>query len=134
VATRIVDVEAGILTLYPGGYDDYRAAKAMAATPAAAGGSPPPPVRISPAAAAPARPRPAAEIRELRRRRDDVEVQIHALEGRLHALTAAFGDPRLYADGERVRAMTRERHDAEHEVAGLMREWEALASRLAAYE
>jgi hypothetical protein len=81
-----------------------------------------------------ARPRPAAEARELRRRRDDVEARIHALEGRLHALTAAFADPGLYADGERVRAMTRERHDAEAEVAGLMREWEALASRLVTYE
>jgi ATP-binding cassette subfamily F protein 3 len=133
VATRIVEVEAGVLTPYAGGYDDYRAAKAAAlAAPAAP--RPAPPAREKASAPPVARPRPAAEARELRRRRDDVEARIHALEGRLHALTAAFADPGLYADGERVRAMTRERHDAEAEVAGLMREWEALASRLVTYE
>jgi hypothetical protein len=59
-----------------------------------------------------------------------VESQIHALEGRLSELTTAFGDPRVYADGDRVRTLTRERQDAEDEVAGLMREWEALSARL----
>ena len=133
VATRIVEVEAGVLTPYLGGYDDYREAKARLVAPAPNGRATPSP-RVGPAVLAPSRPRPVAEVRELRRRRDDVEAQIHALEGRLRALTAAFGDPQLYADGERVRAITRERREAEEEVAGLMREWEALSSRLTAHE
>ncbi len=128
VATRIVEVEAGALTPYLGGYDDYREAKARANTPAATV------PRAARAASALPRARGSAELRELRRRLDDVEGQIHALEGRLRDLAAAFGDPQLYADGERVRAMTRERCDAEAQVAGLLREWETLSSQLATHE
>jgi ATP-binding cassette subfamily F protein 3 len=133
VATRIVEVQAGALTPYLGGFDDYREAKA-AALASAVNGPPAPGPRVSAVAAAPSRPGPPSEVRALRRRRDDVEAQIHALEGRLRELTVAFGDPQLYANGERVRAMTRERRETETGVASLMREWEALSSRLAAHE
>jgi ATP-binding cassette subfamily F protein 3 len=133
VATRIVEVQAGALTPYLGGFDDYREAKA-AALASAVNGPPAPGPRVSAVAAAPSRPGPASEVRALRRRRDDVEAQIHALEGRLRELTVAFGDPLLYANGERVRAMTRERRETETGVASLMREWEALSSRLAAHD
>ena len=130
VATRIAEVEAGVLTAYAGDYDDYREAKARRAAPMATAA----PVIPAPVSAPVPGPRPRAQIRELRRRRDDLESQIHALEGRLQELTTAFGDPRLYADGERVRAIARERRDAEEEVAGLLREWETLASQLATHD
>jgi hypothetical protein len=45
-----------------------------------------------------------------------------------------FGDPLLYADGERVRAATRERADTETQVAGLLREWEELSAQVVAHE
>jgi ATP-binding cassette subfamily F protein 3 len=132
VATRIVEVEAGVLTPYLGGYDDYREAKARAEAPA-------PPV--APAGARAARPGPAArrarpspELREVRRRLDDVETQIHSLEARLRDLAIALGDPGLYADSDRVRAIARERREAESQVAGLLHEWEALSARLATHE
>ena len=82
VATRIVEVEAGVLTPYLGGYDDYREAKARRVAPATDG---PPSSARQPAAPAPSRRRPVPEVRELRRRRDHVEAQIHALEGRLRS-------------------------------------------------
>jgi ATP-binding cassette subfamily F protein 3 len=129
VATRIVEVEAGVLTPYAGGYDDYREAKARAEAPPA-----PAPRRAARPAPAARRARPSPELREVRRRLDGVEAQIHALEARLRDLAAALGDPRLYADGDRVRAITRERREAEAQVAGLLHEWEALSAQLAAHE
>jgi ATP-binding cassette subfamily F protein 3 len=74
------------------------------------------------------------EVRELRRRLEEVERQIHALEERLRQLGDTLGDPNLYADGERVRAVALERKSAEEQVAWLMREWEALSTELAAHE
>jgi hypothetical protein len=47
---------------------------------------------------------------------------------------AALSDPRIYLDGDRVRAVSGERKAAEEEMAGLMREWEALSTALAAHE
>jgi ATP-binding cassette subfamily F protein 3 len=133
VATKVVEVDGGLLTPYLGTYDDYREAKERPAAPLPPAPPPPPPPRRQ--APEPARRgRASGEVREIRRRLGDVEAQIHALEGRLAELAASFGDPQLYADGERVRAVTRERVDAEAQVAWLMREWEDLSGRLAAHE
>src|SRR5437899_1383639 len=65
---------------------------------------------------------------------EEVEKQIHALEGRLRELGVALGDPALYADGARARAVTAERRRAEERVAWLMHEWEELSAALAAHE
>jgi predicted nucleic acid-binding Zn-ribbon protein len=78
--------------------------------------------------------RPSPEIRELRRRVEEIERRIHALERRIAETGAALGDPRLYVDGDRVRAVSGERKAAEDEMAGLMREWEELSTTLAAHE
>jgi ATP-binding cassette subfamily F protein 3 len=96
----------------------------------------------SPAAPAePARPavrlvkkRPSAAVKELRRRVEDVERKIHELERRIAEIGAALSNPRLYLDGDRVRAVSVERKAAEEEMAGLMREWESLSTALSAHE
>ena len=44
---------------------------------------------------------------------EDLERQIHALEGRIDEIGAMLTDPRLYIDGDRVRAVSRERKEAE---------------------
>ncbi len=74
------------------------------------------------------------EVRALRKRLEDVETQIHALEARLREIGEALSDPALYADGERARAATAERRRAEEQVAWLMHEWEELSAALAAHE
>jgi len=130
IATKVVEVEGGALTAYLGTYDDYRDAKARPA-PAVVVDIERPVARV----VVPARrPRGSTEGRDLRRRLGDVEAQIHALEARLAELATVFGDPLLYADGARVRAATRERADAETQVAGLMREWEELSAQLVTHE
>lgn len=70
----------------------------------------------------------------MRKRLEEVERQIHALEIRLREIGEALGDPALYADGERARAVTGERKAAEAEVAWLMHEWEELSTALVAHE
>jgi ATP-binding cassette subfamily F protein 3 len=78
--------------------------------------------------------KPAGEVRELRRRVGELEHQIHALERRIAEIGAMLTDPRLYTDGDRVRAVSRERKDAEAQLTGLMREWEDLSTTLAAHD
>ena len=73
-------------------------------------------------------------MRELRRRLEEVEKQIHALEARLGEIGEALSDPALYTDGARVRAVTEERRTAEEQVAWLMHEWEELSTALAPHE
>jgi ATP-binding cassette subfamily F protein 3 len=78
--------------------------------------------------------RPSAEVKDLRRRVEDVERKIHGLERRIAEIGAALSDPRLYLDGDRVRAVSVERKAAEEEMAGLMRQWEDLSTALSAHE
>jgi hypothetical protein len=78
--------------------------------------------------------RPSAEVKELRRRVEDVERRIHGLEQRIAQIGAALSDPRLYLDGDRVRAVSSERKAAEAEMAGLLREWEDLATALSGHD
>jgi ATP-binding cassette subfamily F protein 3 len=76
----------------------------------------------------------SAEIKALRAKLQDVEKKISALERRIEDIGAMLADPRLYADGDRVRTITVERRTAEQEIAGLMAEWEELSTALAAHE
>ncbi len=99
----------------------------------------PTPARTSPAKApAPVariiKKGPAPAVRELRRRVEELERQIHALERRIAEIGAMLTDPRMYTDGDRVRAVSRERKAAEEQMTGLLREWESLSTELAAHE
>ena len=147
IATGIVEVARGTLVTYLGTYDDYLDAKARAT---AAESSTAPAPRLPAAPSVPTRPVPAPranrpeaskrtgkvakDVRELRRRLEDVERQIHALEARLAEIGERLGDPAFYADSERVRAVAAERKSAEEQVTWLMREWEQLSTALAAHE
>jgi ATP-binding cassette subfamily F protein 3 len=151
LATKVVEVRDGRLVTHLGGYDDYQAAVERPP----AGGPGPGPEAAAPRAgslpgqrdgsAAPAtgtdrpprarrRPRVDPAVRELRRRLDTLEAEIHALEARLEDLGRTLADPALYADGERARAVALERQQAEEQVAWLLHEWESLSEALAAHE
>jgi ATP-binding cassette subfamily F protein 3 len=151
LATKVVEVRHGCLVTHLGGYDDYRAA--LERPPARGPGLAPEPAAprdgqaTSPGdkSTAPAggterpdrdrrRPRIDPAMRELRRRLDTLEAQIHAIEARLGELGRTLSDPALYADGERARAVTLERQQAEEQVAWLLHEWESLSEALATHE
>ena len=152
LATKVLEVRDGRLVTHLGGYDDYRAdldrsetspsapAPAERPTPsvqAARGrdaGATPPAGDAGRAGRTGRRTRVDPAMRELRRRLDGLEGEIHALEARLAELGTALADPGLYADAERARAVTLERRQAEEHVAWLLNEWETLSEALAAHE
>jgi ATP-binding cassette subfamily F protein 3 len=127
LATKVIEVSGGQLGVHLGGYDDFLKQAAEARAPAPRRPAPDAP----PARPPKGRPRPRGD--ELRRRLTEVETRIQTLEGRLADLGRLLGDPALYADGARVRAVTAEQRDAEAEVAWLMREWETLAAEVAGH-
>jgi len=96
----------------------------------------------APAAPAPAprvvarivKKRTTAEMRDLRRRVEEIERKIEELERRIEEIGRALSDPRLYANGDRVRAITLERNEAVQQLSGLMSEWEALSTALAPHD
>ena len=144
IATRVLEVAGGVLTSYPGNYDDYVEATARSAeahapepltaprraeeTPAPAGS------RRRPGSGQSRRERVTPSVRTLRRRLEEIERQIHDLEERLRGFAETLSDPELYKDGDRVRIVATERKSAEEQVAWLMREWEELSVELSAHE
>ena len=150
LATKVVAIADGRLSVHLGGYDDYRVATArtLEAPQAAAhlsgavgaerrrqprgdsAGDPPP----AGGTKTERRPRPDPAGRALRRRLENLEQRIHDLETRLAELGHALGDPALYADGPRARAVAAERKGAEEQLAWLMLEWEEVSASLATRE
>jgi ATP-binding cassette, subfamily F, member 3 len=144
IATHVVDVDRGRLTVHIGSYDDYlerKASPTALATPAppAIAPRPAPRRRDEPssrtAQASPKSARTVArEIKAIKARLGAVEAQISALERRLEDIGRALADPDLYRDGERARAIAQQRKEAEQQVAWHMKEWEDLSLALAAVE
>jgi ATP-binding cassette subfamily F protein 3 len=136
IATEVVEVDRGRLTVFVGDYDDYLSRKAVAVVT-------PPPV-------APPRPEPGVvdrpgrtekragrkdlerQIKAIRSRLVAVERQIHELEARLAEIGSALADPELYRDGQRAREIAQSRKETEEQVAWLMKEWEDLSVQLSA--
>jgi ATP-binding cassette subfamily F protein 3 len=141
IATRVFEIGGGRITEHLGTYDDYLEATRRAAAESPASAAPPPAQpaaprpaassAASPAAATAKRPRPSGDVRRMQRRLEELEQQIHAVEARLREIGEALGDPALYTDGERVRAVTAERKSAEEHAARLLHEWETLSTDLA---
>jgi ATP-binding cassette subfamily F protein 3 len=142
IATRVFEIAEGRITEHLGTYDDYLEATRRAGAKGPEVAEPPgqEPAAPRPAAAPVARAvgstpakraRPSAEVRRKQRRLEELEQQIGGLEARLGEIGEALGDPTLYTDGERVRAVTAERKAAEARVAGLLHEWETLSAELA---
>jgi ATP-binding cassette subfamily F protein 3 len=135
IATKVLEVGSGRLTTHLGDYDDYLANKDRLApsAPEASGVAPRRPAAEKARDGRRSRPpRTSRAVRELRRRLEEVEAQIAALEERLRNLGEALADPTLYTDGERVRAIAHERKSAEEQVAWLLREWEELSQAVGA--
>jgi ATP-binding cassette subfamily F protein 3 len=119
VATRVLEVNAGRVVLYPGGYDDYESARLsrMAAAPepervapaagkaAARGGKSAAAVAAAPATAS--RPDRTSQNAARKREREiaRIESEIAEREKRQKQLEDQLAEPETYADGERTRAL-----------------------------
>jgi ATP-binding cassette subfamily F protein 3 len=142
LATRVIEVSGGRVTLYPGGYDDYEAARAdrgafhPGASPEAArpvrGGPPPAASRTSGRQEEPGRG--AQAYQEARRARaaerkrakeiERVEQEIETREASLRELEALLADPEVYHDGGRARDLVSRYEHLRAEVESL---WQRLA-------
>ena len=124
VATRVLEVNAGRVVLYPGGYDDYEGAR-LARVAAESDRDEPKPAPVKRAAAPASAPAAAASggraastmtqpradrsaqnaargrEREVKRLERDIEER----ETQLKAIEAKLAEPETYADGERTRAL-----------------------------
>ena len=129
LATRIIEVDGGRVRLYPGGYDDYEAAR-LART----SGSPPPEplaVPAKPAAAKPAAaPKPQGEDKAARAARQKkeketarIEKDIEVREAELKDVEAKLADPDVYADGARSKELVKRYEALKAELESL---WEQL--------
>jgi ATPase subunit of ABC transporter with duplicated ATPase domains len=154
VATRVIEVNDGRVVLYPGGYDDYEAARIaraqgtdgapVAAAPERAGARTPdgaPRARAGrearPAPRAAAAPKPAREApargesreqRSARQRREReiqrIERDLETRETRLREVEGLLADPEVYHHGERARELVAEYERLKAEVDSL---WQRMS-------
>jgi ATP-binding cassette, subfamily F, member 3 len=153
LATRILAVQDGKVTLYPGGYDDYEAARLAAGTAgtvASVGASvtsgdgsddgvPPRAAKQAKDGKAPAAARTGAAKTDTaatkraqadaRKRKQDVERverEIESRETELKALETELADPGVYATRERARELLNRYERIKGEVDSLWKELERL--------
>jgi ATP-binding cassette subfamily F protein 3 len=136
LANRVVHVNAGKLTTYPGDYQYYLDKTATMATPA---------VNISQRSAANPKKeqkRLEAEQRQAlsRQRREqqrvvaDLEKRIHELERRQTELTAELEKPDTYEKSGQVMQLNRQLTQVTDDLQTLSAEWESAAGKLAELE
>jgi uncharacterized protein YlxW (UPF0749 family) len=75
---------------------------------------------------------PAARLRTLERRREELTARVEAAESRVAAIDALFCQPGYFeqTSTDEVAARRRERTALEEEVASLLAEWESLEDEI----
>jgi ATP-binding cassette subfamily F protein 3 len=132
LATRVVEVRAGELREFLGGYEAY--VRATAADPAGGGVVPGHGSRTAqraPSREARQKERERAKQHErVRRRIAALEADILERESQVENLGWRLGDPDVHRDGDRVRELEGQRSGLREEIAALYRDWEGLAGQL----
>ena len=148
LATRILAVQDGRVTLYPGGYDDYEAARVKAESGAAQASRPqaiPKPAAIAAGSGkkAASKSKGAAgskaaaghksgdgtartESRLRAKESERLEKEIEAKEGDLKSVEAELADPAVYADGARTKELLARYERIKVEVESLWKRLEAV--------
>ena len=141
VANKIVEIDGGVPTVYPGDYDGYlyrkqideeKKQKASATTKDRR-------KRVTEKPRSDGRGRRRIDVAEMKRRTlakegrrlgeliEDVTASLSEREARIVELEAMFGNPDLYDEVGRVAGLSKEYGDLKAEVAELWREWERLS-------
>ncbi len=135
LATAVLEVREGRARWFPGGYEYYVSKTAAeAGEPAAAEAA-----RHAAAADAPSasmaerqeEKRLKSELRGLERGEEETLRLADELEDRRRAIEEEMADPRAYADGERMRELTRAHEAAVLEHERLMTAWEDQGRKIA---
>jgi ATP-binding cassette subfamily F protein 3 len=141
LATRVIEVNAGRAVLYPGGYDDYEAARLARKVEAESAALP---VREPVSAKSSSTDRPASGNRKAGGEKADrksaprggsgsaarktemtrLEKEIEARETRLSVVETEMANPLTYTDGNRVRKLVAEQKGLRAELEKL---WQQLA-------
>ena len=131
IASRVIEVNAGRVTLYPGGYDDYEAARLAREQAVETAAAPAPSARPQRDSEPKAARRPATEspaARAERRQREKelarIERDIETRETRVKALETLLADPDVYHDGARAKQLVTEFERLRAELESL---WQRLA-------
>jgi len=128
LATRVLEVNDGRVVLYPGGYDDYEAARLSRAAAESPAPSPPPERTPARAAAAVRRESPAAKAEDRRARAERqkrekeqarIEKDIEQREETMRGLEQELADPEVYHDGPRAKALVSEYERVRAELESL---------------
>lgn len=114
LATRVVELEGGSLTSYPGGYDYYLSHRRLDSRE----GAKKPRQRV--------RAGQSKEQSVLASRLVAVEGEIDATERRISRLEKALATSELYADGERSRQVVQEHRELKSTLEGLYSDWGEL--------
>jgi ATP-binding cassette subfamily F protein 3 len=132
IATRVVEVRAGVLREFPGNYEDY-----LRRVHAEAGASPAGPQAGQSEATRGAASREPGEAGRLRAERKaaerarrqlaKLEAEIAAREAELEALSFRLSDPGVWQDAEQARRLTADREALQTALGALYPEWERLA-------
>ena len=141
LATRILAVEDGRVVPYPGGYDDYEAARLARAESAARGTSVTPAPATRPdgtaapatkAAKAPAKTTPAAppakpkgDPRKRKQEEQRLAKELETREAELKEIEAALANPGVYADSAKTKDLLARYEAARKDVDAL---WAKLAA------
>ena len=140
LATRIIEVDGGRVRLYPGGYDDYEAARlartsggfqpapapsmAMSGKPVEAASAPPKKPAPKPQAVAHNEDKRArAERQKKEKETARLEQEIETRESEVKAVEAQLADPDVYADGPRSKELVKRYETLKSELEAL---WDKL--------
>ena len=137
IATKVLEVDAGMLRMYHGNYSDYLWTKERA--PADEAGETRPRAEAPSGAArrgpktkdqkrreARERQRSASARRRTRERRRSVFGEIAQSEERLEEIEIALADPSIYKDGERVKLLVGEQRALRERIEELYERWAEL--------
>ncbi len=150
LATRVVEVEAGVLEEYLGNYDDFQRRKSERAETRRRRAQDPADVSqqvAAPAPETPSAPKPRLSKQERRaereqqkaeqrvqRRVERIEAEILEREQRHEAAGWEMGAPEIASDPDSLVEIETQRSELQTEIDSLYREWERLTDELAAIQ
>jgi ATP-binding cassette subfamily F protein 3 len=145
VANKVIEVDAGRLTVYPGNYDDYLYKKELekqaesqnGGNSAGDGDSKDKAVRRSKEQKrleAEARNRFYRETLEIRKRIETIEADLDRATKEMERLAAQLADPGVYRRGDNIPELLKSHAAAKKQMEDLTAEWETLAQDLEGLE